>query len=150
MCSKNVSVCTGQPYKYWWFPHVLFLFFFFQNKSMHLTKRTYYKTNKSLLYIWMTYVREISHQYQFPPSAQCCPRSLRRGKSEDCRGGRGRRMASQVGVYVMLLVTMLLDNNGRRVIGGGHGRRHVNHPVTNIHLECTFWPTTDPQSASTP
>lgn len=56
-------------------------------------------------------------------------------------------MASQVGVLVMLLVTRLLDNNGRSVIGGGHGRERVNHPVTNIHLECTLWPVTDPQSA---
>lgn len=47
-------------------------------------------------------------------------------------------MASQVGLFVMLLVTRLLDNNGRCVIGGGHGQGHVNHLVTNIHLECTF------------
>lgn len=58
-------------------------------------------------------------------------------------------MASQVGVLVMLLVTRLLDNNGWSVIGGGHDRGHVNHPVTNIHLECTFWPSIDPQSALT-
>ena len=58
-------------------------------------------------------------------------------------------MASQVGAFVILLVTGLLDNNGQCVIGGGHGREHVNHPVTNIHLECTFWPATDPQSAPT-
>lgn len=56
---------------------------------MHLSKRTYYKTNKSLLYISMTYVREISRQYQFPPSAQCCPRGLCGGKSEDCRVAEG-------------------------------------------------------------
>lgn len=54
-------------------------------------------------------------------------------------------MASQVGEFVMLLVTRLLDNNGRCVIGGGHGQGHVNHPVTNIHLECTFWAATDPR-----
>lgn len=32
--------------------HMSFFFSsFFQNKRMHLSKRTYYKTNKSLLYI---------------------------------------------------------------------------------------------------
>ena len=55
--------------------------------------------------------------------------------------GCGRRqMASQVGLYVILHVTRLLNNNGRCVIGGGTGQGHVNHLVTNIHLECTFWP----------
>ena len=37
-------------------------------------------------------------------------------------GGRGRLMAAQVGVFVMLPVTGPVDNNGRRVIGGGHSR----------------------------
>lgn len=35
-------------------------------------------------------------------------------------------MASQVEVFVMLLVTIPLDNNGLHVIGGGHGQGHVN------------------------
>lgn len=61
-----------------------------------------------------------------------------KSKTVNPGGGSGRRMASQVGVLVMLLVTRLLDNNGWSVIGGGHGQGHVNHPVTNIHLECTF------------
>lgn len=58
-------------------------------------------------------------------------------------------MAPQVVVFVMLLVTRVLDNNKQCVSGVGHGQRHVNHLVTNIHLECTFWPATEPQVAPT-
>lgn len=54
--------------------------------------------------------------------AQCCHYSPYGGKTEDLVNPVRRWMASQVGVFVMLLVTRLEDNNGRRVIGGGHGQ----------------------------
>lgn len=47
-------------------------------------------------------------------------------------------MASQVELYVMLPDTRLLSNNSWCLIGGGRSRGHVNHLVTNAHLECTF------------
>lgn len=65
--------------------------------------------------------------------------SQHRGRTEDgLEVGGQRRMASQVELYVMLPVTRLLSNNSWRLIGGGRSRGHVNHAVTNTHLECTF------------
>lgn len=52
-------------------------------------------------------------------------------------------MAAQVVVFVTLRITRLWDNSKRCVIGTGRSLKRVNHLVTNIHLECTFWPATE-------
>lgn len=56
-------------------------------------------------------------------------------------------MGAQVLVFVRLRITRLLDNSKQCVSETGCSLKCVNHPVTNIHLECAFWPATEPQSA---